>query len=62
MKQCELAVRIISGYHAKFHKGLGSTPYSRSPNLSECELARHDTIGVPSEHTGSPVVFVLIRL
>jgi hypothetical protein len=62
MKPCELAVRIIFGYHAKFHKVRSSTPYSRSPDLSECELALHDTIGVPSEHSGSSVVFVLIRL
>ena len=62
MKPYELAVRIISGYHAKFHKGHVSTPYSLSPDLSECELAWHDTVGVPSEHSGSPVVFVWIRL
>jgi len=60
MKPCELAFRIISGYHAKFHKDRGSTPYSRSPDLSE--LARRNTVGVPSEHSGSPVVFVWIRL
>jgi len=56
MKPCELAVQIISGYHAKFHKGRGSTPYSRSPDVPE--LARRDTVGVPSEYSVSPVLFL----
>jgi hypothetical protein len=56
MKPCELVFRIISNYHAKFNKGRGSTLYSRISDLSE--LARRDTVAVPSEHSGSPVVFV----